>query len=181
MNGSEIEQSSIAVGSTLTEIEEPPGSNYLSNFSSDSLPLFRPRDAEQRALIVATEPAAIEPPATARAPAVVSRRSRPNLRTRAFRRAFYPDIKDADWNDWRWQSRHRVRKLEQIERMLVLSDDEREALIKGESMLPVGITPYYMSLLDRDDPEQRRADAGAGQHHHLRRADQLSRLGAGRV
>ena len=38
--------------------------------------------------------------------------------------------------------------------MLVLSDDEREALIKGESMLPVGITPYYMSLLDREDPQQ---------------------------
>jgi len=38
--------------------------------------------------------------------------------------------------------------------MLVLSDDEREALVKGESMLPVGITPYYMSLLDRHDPLQ---------------------------
>ena len=38
--------------------------------------------------------------------------------------------------------------------MLVLSADEREALIKGESMLPVGITPYYMSLLDREDALQ---------------------------
>ena len=89
-----------------------------------------------------------------RAPAAIQRRNRPNVRTRAFRRAYYPDVKDADWNDWRWQSRHRVRKIEQIERMLVLSDDEREALVKGESMLPVGITPYYMSLLDRDDPQQ---------------------------
>src|SRR5690606_19445855 len=82
------------------------------------------------------------------------RRRAANTRTRAFRRAFFPDAKDADWNDWRWQSRHRIRKLEQIERMLDLSDDEREALIKGESMLPVGITPYYMSLLDRDNPSQ---------------------------
>ena len=37
--------------------------------------------------------------------------------------------------------------------MLVLSDDEREALVKGESMLPVGVTPYYMSLLDRLNPQ----------------------------
>ena len=37
---------------------------------------------------------------------------------RAFRREFFPDATDKDWNDWRWQSRHRVRTLEQIERML---------------------------------------------------------------
>jgi lysine 2,3-aminomutase len=154
MNGSEIEQPPIAAGLAVKDCEEPPGNNYLATFSYDKLPLFRSRDAEQPAVTVAAEPAAIESPAPPRTSPVVSRRSRPNLRTRTFRRAFYPDIKDADWNDWRWQSRHRVRKLEQIERMLVLSDDEREALIKGESMLPVGITPYYMSLLDRHDPQQ---------------------------
>ena len=43
-------------------------------------------------------------------------------------------------------------------------DEEREALVQGGTMLPVGITPYYMSLLDEDDPRQplaphRRADA----------------------
>jgi lysine 2,3-aminomutase len=38
--------------------------------------------------------------------------------------------------------------------MLRLSDEEREALVKGGTMLPVGITPYYMSLLDEDDPNQ---------------------------
>jgi lysine 2,3-aminomutase len=38
--------------------------------------------------------------------------------------------------------------------MLVLSDEEREALVAGGSMLPIGITPYYMSLISRDDPQQ---------------------------
>jgi lysine 2,3-aminomutase len=37
--------------------------------------------------------------------------------------------------------------------MLVLSDDERQAL-EGGSMLPVGITPYYMSLIARVDADQ---------------------------
>jgi len=71
---------------------------------------------------------------------------------RAFRRRFFPDATAGQWNDWRWQSQQRIRKLEQFERMVSLSPDERDALIRGGTMLPVGVTPYYMSLLDRDDP-----------------------------
>ena len=82
------------------------------------------------------------------------RRPKAGSRTRDFRRRFFPQATEGDWNDWRWQSRNRIRKLDQIDRMLILSDDEREALVKGESMLPVGITPYYMSLLDREDAMQ---------------------------
>jgi lysine 2,3-aminomutase len=73
---------------------------------------------------------------------------------REFRRHHFPNITDRDWNDWRWQSRHRVRAFEQLEKMLRLSDEERQALVRGGTMLPVGISPYYMSLLDADDPLQ---------------------------
>src|SRR5262249_425844 len=155
--------------------EEPPGSNYQTSFAFDNLPLFQPPHAERQAALRSVEMPGVDAGvnrgghATLSAAGVTRMDAGPNrpvhaggaprrrpgrTPTRAFRRAFYPDVKDADWNDWRWQSRHRVRKLEQIERMLVLSDDEREALIKGESMLPVGITPYYMSLLDREDANQ---------------------------
>ncbi len=77
-----------------------------------------------------------------------------NPKTRAFRRRHFPDVSTRDWNDWRWQSRHRVRTLPQLEAMLHLSAEEREAVVQGGTMLPVGISPYYMSLLDRDDPQQ---------------------------
>ena len=69
-----------------------------------------------------------------------------NPQTRAFRRKFYPEVADRDWNDWRWQSRHRIRRLDQFEQFLSLSPDERSALISGGTMLPVGVTPYYLSL-----------------------------------
>jgi lysine 2,3-aminomutase len=151
MNSSDIEQSVASVdraaGDLATvDLEEPPGSSYLHS-SSFNLPVLSPPQAERLA------PSPNRAVAAGGAPALKGR-NRANTRTRAFRRAFYKDVPDKDWNDWRWQSRHRVRKLDQIERMLVLSDDEREALVKGESMLPVGITPYYMSLLDREDPSQ---------------------------
>ena len=84
----------------------------------------------------------------------VPRRFTGSPRTRAFRRRFFPEVPDGQWNDWRWQIQHRIRTLEQMERMLRLSDEEREALVLGGTLLPVGITPYYMSLLDPEDPQQ---------------------------
>ena len=75
-------------------------------------------------------------------------------RTVAFRREFYPLVGDAEWNDWRRQVRYRLQSLEDFDRVLQLSPDERSALSGGGGMLPVAVTPYYMSLLDRTDPTQ---------------------------
>jgi lysine 2,3-aminomutase len=87
-------------------------------------------------------------------PLAFLRRPGGNIRTREFRRRHFPDVPNRAWNDWRWQSRHRIRTLPRLEQMLQLSTEEREALVQGGTMLPVGITPYYMSLLDADDPQQ---------------------------
>ncbi len=85
---------------------------------------------------------------------VRSRMPRESRRTRLFRMAHYPSVTDAEWNDWRWQSRNRVKSLVQIEKLMELSADERRALSEAGSMLPLGITPYYMSLLDPIEPNQ---------------------------
>jgi lysine 2,3-aminomutase len=75
-------------------------------------------------------------------------------RSRAFRRRFYPTASPRDWNDWRWQSRNRIRSAEALARILRLSPDEADAIARHRGALPVGITPYYASLLDEDDPAQ---------------------------
>jgi lysine 2,3-aminomutase len=72
----------------------------------------------------------------------------------AFRREFYPEATLSDWNDWRWQLRNRIRDREGVERIFVLSDDERAAIEARSDQLPLGLTPYYASLLDREDPRQ---------------------------
>ena len=38
--------------------------------------------------------------------------------------------------------------------MLVLSSAERDAVRRGGTMLPIGVTPYYMTLLAPEDPDQ---------------------------
>ncbi len=72
--------------------------------------------------------------------------------TAAFRREFYSDTSDAQWDDWRWQSRQRIKTLAQMESMLRLSEAERGAMQAGGTMLPIGVTPYYMSLMHPADP-----------------------------
>jgi len=75
-------------------------------------------------------------------------------RSRAFRRRFFPAASATDWNDWRWQLRHRIRDLAGLERVIRLSEDERTAVANHKGPLPVGITPYYASLLSETDPDQ---------------------------
>ena len=72
----------------------------------------------------------------------------------AFRAKHFPTVSDEEWGDWRWQAANRYRRLEELESVLDLSASERAGIAQGGSMLPVGITPYYMSLLSSDDPSQ---------------------------
>ena len=75
----------------------------------------------------------------------------------AFRRQFFPRVRVSEWNDWRWQLRNSFKDLNQLERILVLSDSERAGLQAGRQ-LPSQITPYYASLFDpkrQDDPLRR--------------------------
>src|SRR5580704_11711659 len=43
---------------------------------------------------------------------------------RAFYRRFFPGTSQAEWNDWRWQMRSRIRSLEELSRIFLLSEDE---------------------------------------------------------
>jgi lysine 2,3-aminomutase len=69
-----------------------------------------------------------------------------------FRRQFYPQARQAEWNDWQWQLRHRIRDMAGLERVFRLSEDERETVRRIGGRLPVGITPYYASCMNPDDP-----------------------------
>jgi lysine 2,3-aminomutase len=74
-----------------------------------------------------------------------------NPEPRPFRRRFFPDATAANWSDWHWQLRHRIRNLEALDRIFSLSADEREAVARLAGPLAVCITPYYGSLMSRTD------------------------------
>lgn len=74
--------------------------------------------------------------------------------TRKFLKTFYPEATVNDWNNWKWQVRNRIRSVEQLEKFINLTPDEREAVWKRTANLPIAITPYYLSLLDPHNPDQ---------------------------
>ncbi|MBN1585857.1 MAG: KamA family radical SAM protein [Candidatus Omnitrophica bacterium] len=76
-----------------------------------------------------------------------------SIQSALFRKRFFPEAGLAEWNDWRWQMRNRIRTLEGLEQIFTLSESERRVLVERGSMLPLGITPYYAAHLHREDPD----------------------------
>jgi lysine 2,3-aminomutase len=68
------------------------------------------------------------------------------------RGALFAGASDAQWNDWRWQLRNSVRTPGALERLLPLTADERAACVETAGVFRMGISPYYLSLIDPDHP-----------------------------
>lgn len=58
---------------------------------------------------------------------------------------------------WRWQLQNQIRTLEQLEAVVELTPDEREAVVALADRFRLGITPYYAALMgsDEEDPIRR--------------------------
>lgn len=64
----------------------------------------------------------------------------------------WANVQTSDWDDWRWQQAHRLRRRAQIEATIGLSPGERDAFDACDSAFRVAITPYYASLMEADNP-----------------------------
>lgn len=55
---------------------------------------------------------------------------------------------EEDWNDWTWQLRNTIRDDNTLERLVILTPDEKKAVEEAcQRNVPFGITPYYLSLM----------------------------------
>jgi lysine 2,3-aminomutase len=68
------------------------------------------------------------------------------------RAPIYADVPDEKWNDWRWQLSRRLNTVEEIEKVIPLTESERKAL-QTQGIFRVDVTPYFISLIDPDDPD----------------------------
>ncbi len=137
------------------------GSNFGASYRTMSLQIARGREAKPPLRTVrprqdvrpqlkeATGPAAVTV-----LPKKAALRFPVNPETRAFYKKFYPDTSTVEWNDWRWQMRARIRTRDELVRIFSLSTDEFDAVSRHTGSLPVGITPYYASLMDLKDPRE---------------------------
>lgn len=67
------------------------------------------------------------------------------------RAPIYADVPDEKWNNWRWQLSNRINSVEEFEKVIPLTDSERKAL-SAQNLFRVDITPYFISLIDPNDP-----------------------------
>ena len=66
---------------------------------------------------------------------------------------FWPDVEPADWADWRWQLRHRVTTLEEVERHVQLTASERTGILLARGKLAFAVTPHFFNLVSPDNPD----------------------------
>jgi len=77
----------------------------------------------------------------------------PPGKTAANRHRFFRDIPDSIWSDWRWQFRNRITTVDELTKFIPLSTEERDQLRLVTRKYPLSITPYYLSLINLDDPD----------------------------
>ena len=67
-------------------------------------------------------------------------------------RGFWADVSETDWNDWRWQLKHRINSLEQLQRFLpTLTPEEYAGTLLANKKLALSIPPYFFNLIDPAD------------------------------
>ena len=77
--------------------------------------------------------------------------AKPITETVYTRAPYWQDVPDEKWMDWRWQMSNRLNSVEELGRVINLTDSEKEAL-STKGLFRVDITPYFASLIDPDDP-----------------------------
>jgi lysine 2,3-aminomutase len=61
------------------------------------------------------------------------------------------DVDLEHWNDWRWQLRNRITTLEGLREYVQVSPEEAVEVEAASNSFRWAITPYYASLMDRED------------------------------
>lgn len=62
--------------------------------------------------------------------------------------SLWQSISSEEWNDWHWQLRNRITTVEQLKRVLPLTEEEEQGIRKALTKFRMAITPYFASLME---------------------------------
>lgn len=63
----------------------------------------------------------------------------------------YVNETNENWNSWIWQQKKRINSLEGLEKVINLSEAEKNNFVECDKLFHTGITPYYANLMDKND------------------------------
>ncbi|KGN93898.1 lysine 2,3-aminomutase [Porphyromonas crevioricanis] len=72
--------------------------------------------------------------------------------TESRKQYYFPHVSEEDWNDWHWQVRNRIETLDELKKYVCLTPEEEDGVRESLKTLRMAITPYYLSLIDPEDP-----------------------------
>lgn len=61
-------------------------------------------------------------------------------------------VSKKSWNDWKWQLRNQLRNADDLKGVIPLTEEEENGVRLSNEKFRMAVTPYYASLIDRDDP-----------------------------
>lgn len=59
----------------------------------------------------------------------------------------------SDWEDWRWQMRHRINDVETLQAIFPLSEERKDEIAHVGKTYRWAVSPYYLSLMNFDNPD----------------------------
>ena len=77
----------------------------------------------------------------------------PPGKTATDRCRFFGHVPESSWNNWKWHFRNRITTIEQLTQYIPLSNEEKAQLRLVTRRYPISVTPYYLSLINPDDPD----------------------------
>lgn len=69
------------------------------------------------------------------------------------RRRLFGYVSSKDWSSWTWQMQNRIETVDELKAHLHLTQEEEQGIRKCLNSLRMAITPYYLSLIDPDNPD----------------------------
>jgi lysine 2,3-aminomutase len=94
------------------------------------------------------------------------------------RKLLFPNATDEQWNDWKWQVKHRIETFDELRKYIKLTEAEEEGVKKSLETLRMAITPYYLSIIDLNNPDCpiRKQAIPSVMELHMSKADLLDPL-----
>lgn len=67
--------------------------------------------------------------------------------------SLWKDVSDEQWNNWKWQVANRITTVEELKKVINISPEEEKGINHCLKTLRMAITPYYATLIDKDNPD----------------------------
>lgn len=94
-----------------------------------------------------------EPPGTDAATNALQEEEPPGSTLPTNRNRFFSHVPESAWSNWKWHFRNRITTVEELAKFIPLSAKEQTQLKLVTGKYPLSITPYYLCLINPDDPD----------------------------